>query len=460
MTASRDASGALRAAGGTVLIATMLFGAKMVAAVASGSVGLLSTAIDSGLDMAMSLVVLGGIFLARRPADPEHPYGHGKFESVAGLIEAGVLAGVGVIVAFYGVQRIADPRPVQLDTWIVLLLVASIVVGAERAYALSRHGEEHRSPALSVDAWHYGSDVITASLALVGAYLTTQGIAWADGASAVLVGAFLAAGSIHVGWKATADLVDRVPPDLTDRVAAVIGKVENVEGIPQVRVRGAGPDVFVDATVEIPRALGLERAHEVMDEVEAAVAEEIGDADVTVHAEPVAGRERVATTLEVLASRQPAILGIHEIYVDRLGEGLVVDCHVEVDEDLSLHTAHEIAQAFEAQAKAEIEGVVGVSTHIEPIPRHPREGREVTEDHAGIVERIEHALRQGPFTEHGPIVLKEVSGNLEAVVTACMDPELSLHTSHEAAEKLELELLSMVDGLDRVVVHVEPGSER
>ncbi len=451
-----DGSGALKTALVTVAIATVLFGAKLAAAWASGSIGLLSTAIDSGLDMLMSLVVLTGVFLARRPADPEHPYGHGKFESVAGLIEAGVLAGVGLIVAFYGVQRVQDPQPVALDLWVVAVMLASILVGAERGISLARSGEEHRSPALSVDAWHYTSDVVTASLALGGAYLTTQGLAWADGASAIAVGVFLAAGSIHVGRTATADLVDRVPPSLLGRVETAIGDVEGVQGAPQVRVRGSGTDVFVDATVEVARSMGIEHAHEVMDEVEAAVEREVGDADVTVHAEPVAGRESVATTLEVIASRHPEILGVHEIYVDRLAGELVVDCHVEVDEALSLETAHACAQSFEQEVKATIPRVSGVRTHIEPIPRHPREGREVTEDHAGIVERVQHALETGPFLSHGPVVLKEAGGNLEAVVTARMDPELSLHKAHEAAEQLELDLLSRIPSLDRVVVHVEP----
>lgn len=451
-----DAPGPLRDAAGTVAIASVLFGGKIAAAWASGSVGLLSTAVDSGLDVLMSLVVVGGIFLARQPADRDHPYGHGKFESVTGLLEAGILAGVGVILAFYGVLRIQNPEPITLDLWVVAVLVATMLVGAERGWRLSRAGETHRSPALSVDAWHYTSDVVTAGLALVGAYLTTLGYPWADGASAVVVGGVLFFGSIHVGRRATADLVDQVPPRLTTRVEETIEAVENVEAARQVRVREAGPDIFVDATVEVPRAMGIERAHEVMDEVERAVEAELGEADITVHAEPVAARESVATTLEVIASREPAVLGIHEIFVDRLGDELVVDCHVEVDEDLSLEEAHGIAQAFEARAKEQIPDVTGVRTHIEPIPRDPREGEEVTDSHADVVDRIERAAGQAPFEGGGEVVLKRAGGRLEAIVTVYGAPDLSLHTAHEAADKLELDILGSIEGLDRVVVHVEP----
>ncbi len=455
-----DDPGPLRPATVTVTIATVLFGAKLVIAWTSGSIGLLSTAIDSGLDMAMSVLVLVGIFLARRPADRDHPYGHGKFESVTGLVEAGVLAAAGVLVAFFGIQRIQDPRPITLDAWMIVVLLATILVGIERGVSLTRHGDEHRSPALSVDAWHYASDAVTGSVALAGAWLAARGWMWADGASAVVVGVFLALGSVHVGWRATADLVDRVPPGLTGRVQTAIEGVGEVEGTPQVRVREAGPDVFVDATVEVPRSLDLQKAHDVMDEVEAAVRGEIEDADVVVHAEPVAGRESVATTLEVLASRSPAILGVHEVFVDRLGDEVVVDCHVEVDEAFTLREAHEEAQAFEELVKREIEAVSGVRTHIEPVPLHPREGEDVTEDHPGLVSRIEQALGQDPFDATGPVVLKRVGGSLEAIVTVRMASELSLRAAHEAADRVERELLEQEGALARVVVHVEPSPAR
>ncbi len=445
----------------TVAIATMLFIAKLIIAWASGSIGLLSTAIDSGLDMAMSMLVLVGVFLARRPADPDHPYGHGKFESVTGVVEAGVLAAAGVLVAFFGVRRIQNPEPVVLDMWMIVILVITIFVGIERGVRLAQHGETYRSPALSVDSWHYWSDAVTTTVALIGAWFAAGGVLWADGASAIVVGAFLAVGSVHVGWRATADLVDRVPPDLTERVEGAIRSVRDVEGMPQVRVRPAGPDVFVDATVEVPRSLDLERAHRVMDEVEAAVREEVEDADVTVHAEPVAGRESVATTLEVIASRHPAILGVHEVFVDRLGEGgedVVVDCHVEVDEALTLMEAHEVADSFEAQIKEEVASVVGVRTHIEPVPLHPREGMDVTEEHVELVGVIEAGLEEGPFEGVSQVSLKRVGGALEAVVTVRMPSERSLKDAHEAAERAERSLLEEIEELRRVVIHVEPSS--
>ncbi|MDX1611280.1 MAG: cation transporter dimerization domain-containing protein, partial [Candidatus Thermoplasmatota archaeon] len=236
-------------------------------------------------------------------------------------------------------------------------------------------------------------------------------------------------------------------------------EVDRVVGAPQVRVRGAGPDLFVDATVEVPRALGMEKAHAVMDEVEAAVRETVGEADIVVHAEPVAVEESVATRLKVLAAREPGILGIHEIFVDDLDGGLVVDCHVEVDEDLTLEQAHSIAQAFETRVKARLDRVVGMRTHIEPMPVHPREGRDVTGEHDELVERIEESVPHDPFTGAGGIAIKEVGGRLEAIVTALAPGDLPLERAHEAADSLERVLHAKLPALDRVVVHVEPAGE-
>jgi cation diffusion facilitator family transporter len=451
--------GPLRPALVTVAVATVLFVAKLVVALASDSVGLLSTAIDSALDLGMSLVVLGGVVLARRPADRDHPYGHGKFESVTGLLEAGVLAAIGVLVVYVGIQRIQDPRVVTLDGWMVAVLVASMLVGAERGLSLRKQGREHDSPALSVDAWHYASDVATAGLGLVGAWAASAGYAWADGASAVLVGGFLVAGSLHVGREATADLVDRVPPSLVSRVEDAVEGVEDVEEATQVRVRGSGPNVFVDATVQVPRAMGIERAHDVMDEVELAVQAEIGQADVTVHAEPIAARETAIAELKVMAARDPEVLGIHEILVDRIEEALYVDCHVEVDQALSLSEGHAIAQRFEERVKRQVDGVAGIRTHIEPAPRDARRGEDVTDEHADVVDEVRAAIEDGPFEGAGSIALKRAHGNLEAVLTALLAGDVGLEPAHDAAHDLEHELLSRVPELDRVVVHLEPVDE-
>jgi cation diffusion facilitator family transporter len=451
-----DDAGLTRAALVTVGIATVLFVAKLAVAWASNSIGLVSTAVDSGLDLGMSLVVLAGVRLAQQPADREHPYGHGKFEAVAGFVEAGVLAAVGLLVAGVGVRRVLDPRAITLDAWMVGVLVVSAIVGLERGITLSRQGREHESTALSVDAWHYATDVATSLIALGGAWLATRGYAWADGSSAIVIGLFLAGGSVHVGWRAAGDLVDRVPPTLTERLEAVIRGVDAVETVEQVRVRGAGPDTFVDATVQIPRSMGLEQAHDVMDEVETVVERELDGADVTVHAEPVAARETAIAELKVLAARDPDVMGIHEILVDEIDGELYVDCHVEVDQGLTLSAGHGIAQRFEQAAKRQIEPLDGMRTHIEPAPIDPREGEDVTDQHADLVEAIREAIDEGPFSRGGPVALKRAHENLEAIVTACMPGDVQLEQAHRAAHELEHRLLGEIGGLDRVVVHVEP----
>ncbi len=454
--AAEDQRGAARVALWTVALALILFLGKMAAAVASDSIGVVSTAVDSGLDLLIALTVYAGVRLARLPADEEHPYGHGKFENVAGLAEAGILAATGVIVAFFAVVRILDPPPIRADTWVIGVMVVAMLVDAERAWTLRKATREHRSPALEADTWHFTSDLITTAVVLVGLYLGTHGYPRADGVAALIVALFIVGGSVYVAWRSVGGLVDRIEPQVLDQVRRAIDRVEDVEATSQVRVRGAGPDLFVDATVEIPRALGMEKAHRVMDEVEEAVRHEVGAADITVHAEPVEAREDAATKLKVLAAREHGILGIHEIFVDDLDGGLVVDCHVEVDDDLTLDEAHDIAQAFEARVKRTLPEVVGMRTHIEPMPRHPRTGEDVTGQHDELVERIEASIAADPFQAAGPIVIKRVGDRFEAIVTAIAPGELPLERAHEAAEALERVLHAKLPELDRVVVHVEP----
>ena len=280
-------------AASSVAAALLLTGMKVVVGLQTGSIGILSEAAHSGLDLLAAGVTLWAVRASSRPADKDHPYGHGKIENFSALFETGLLLATCVWIAYEAVKRLlAGDVHVEATWWSFAIMFISIAVDISRSRALARAAKKHRSQALEADALHFSTDVWSSSVVIVGLLAVRASeafsIPWlarADAVAALGVAAIAVIISLRLGKKSVDDLLDAAPPDLLTRVAAV-AHVDGVLEVSQVRVRRSGPDVFADVTLEVDRGLSLEAAHALADQAEAAVREAVPGADVVVHAHP------------------------------------------------------------------------------------------------------------------------------------------------------------------------------
>jgi cation diffusion facilitator family transporter len=289
-------------AASSVAAAVLLTGMKVVVGLKTGSIGILSEAAHSLLDLVAAAVTLWAVRASARPADHDHPYGHGKIENFSALFETGLLLATCVWIAYEAVKRLLfEDVHVEATIWSFAIMFVSIVVDISRSRALSRAAKKHRSQALEADALHFSTDVWSSSVVIVGllAVVASEafGIPWlarADAVAALGVAGIAVLISLRLGKKSVDDLLDAVPPDLLSQVAAA-AHVDGVREVSQVRVRRSGPDVFADVTLEVDRGLSLEAAHELAERVEAAVRSAVPGSDVVVHTHP-AGDDAVPRT--------------------------------------------------------------------------------------------------------------------------------------------------------------------
>jgi cation diffusion facilitator family transporter len=288
-------------AASSVAAAVLLTGMKVVVGVRTGSIGILSEAAHSLLDLVAAAVTLWAVRASARPADHDHPYGHGKIENFSALFETGLLLATCVWIAYEALKRLLfESVHVEATVWSFAIMFVSIVVDISRSRALSRAAKKHRSQALEADALHFSTDVWSSSVVIVGllAVVASEafGIPWlarADAVAALGVAGIAVLISLRLGKKSVDDLLDAVPPDLLSQVAAA-AHVDGVREVSQVRVRRSGPDVFADVTLEVDRGLSLEAAHELAERVEEAVRSAVPGSDVVVHTHP-AGDDAVPT---------------------------------------------------------------------------------------------------------------------------------------------------------------------
>jgi ferrous-iron efflux pump FieF len=272
------------------LAALLLAAAKAAAGLLSGSVAVLSSALDSAADALASFANYLFLRLASKPPDEDHPFGHGKAEHLAALFQGALLFGGAVMLCIRAVERIRNPAPIESGVVAIVTMIGSIFVTIGIAAYLRRNAARSGSAALSGDALHYTSD-IAANLATIGALILVRvtGNVLFDAIFGVMVAGWIAWNSVYLIWNAANDLMDVSLP--YEEIAAVVQAIERADpavvGYRELRTRRAAGVRFIEFELLIQRSASFEHAHDVTEKVKAAIRSRFDRSVVTVHAEPV-----------------------------------------------------------------------------------------------------------------------------------------------------------------------------
>jgi cation diffusion facilitator family transporter len=449
----------------SLIAAILLTSTKLGVGIWTNSLGILSEAAHSGLDLVAAAVTLWAVRVSSRPADREHTYGHGKFENLSALFETLLLLLTCVWIINEAIQRLFFETDVHVDSnvWAFAVVALSIVVDFSRSRALRRVALKYSSQALEADALHFSTDVWSSAVVLLGllgvAAANRFNLPWlasADSLAALGVALIVVWVSLQLGKKSVDDLLDRIPKELHERAAAAASGVSGVKEVKQVRLRRSGPEFFADVTVSVGRAAAFEQAHEIAERAAAAVREVLPGADVVVHVDPVRDDEDLTTTVRVLAARHG--LGAHGIRIYEEQTGKSVELHLEVADSLLLDEAHRQATEFEHALRETVPGLKRIVTHIEPagdaastLPSEPTARTKVQQ---ALAEYLE--ANPLPIRPHD-VQSQMVGGELSVSFHCALDPGTPITAAHEITVRLEEHLRSTIPNLGRVVIHVEPG---
>lgn len=271
-----------------VTTATLLILGKLIAWLMTDSSSLLASLTDSFMDISASLINLLAIRYALAPADEEHRFGHGKAESLAGLVQSAFISGSALLLVMHGISSMLNQVPVvrlEAGIWVsVGSIVLTLLLVSFQGFVIRKTN----SVAIKADMLHYRSDLLLNGGVLVALVLAGQGWYWADGLFAILIGLFLVWGGVHIGYESVQALLDRqLPEEEQARIMALCCAVEGVHGVHDLRTRQSGPTRFVQLHLELDDQLPLVRAHQIADEAELAVRQAFERMDVIIHMDPI-----------------------------------------------------------------------------------------------------------------------------------------------------------------------------
>lgn len=269
-------------------VAVILIGAKAAAWLATDSVSMLSSLVDTSLDLVGSLVTFFAVRQALVPADADHRFGHGKAEALAGLVQAGFIAASGCALLFAVGERLGNPRQVREET--LGLVISALAIGLTvclvtfQRYVVRRSG----SVAIGADMAHYSTDLVATLVTGVGLFvsgLLDQPLI--DSGVAGLVALYLLRGGWTVGRNSLAILMDRELPDADrQRIEAIARQNPEVKGVHELRTRSGGLTKFIQLHLEVDRGLSLVRGHGIGRQVQAEIAKAFPDAEIILHVDP------------------------------------------------------------------------------------------------------------------------------------------------------------------------------
>ena len=447
-----------RAALVSVAVKVVLTAAKFTAAILSGSLALASEAGNNLGDVAVTSISFYSIRAASKPADDDHPFGHGKVESLSALVQTGFLFALALFILIEAVKRLVwggvDVRP---EAFAYGVLVVSIVVDATRWRALDKVAKATRSAALSADALNFLTDIVASSLALAGLAAASAGFRSGDAIAAAAVALFVGVAGFRLGRETVDTLIDAAPKGMSGPIRATIAKVPGIIGVGALRLRPIGGIVAGEATIQVSRTLSIERVAAIKAQVADAVARVHDGAQITVTDEPVAlDDESVVERTLLIASRRR--VPIHHVTVQTLGDATSVSFDAEIDGRLPLGQAHEIVSGLEAAIGDELGSGFEVESHIEPLEVLERDGRDCDADDHRRIERVlvQHLPSNGALGDVHNVRVRHTSGGLVVNYHCIVDAALSVDQVHKAVDDLDRSVRLACGDIARIVGHAEP----
>jgi cation diffusion facilitator family transporter len=450
----------------SMLAACGMTALKLIAGLLTGSLGMLSDAAHSGLDLLGAALTFASVRISDKPADEDHPYGHARVETLSAFTETFLMGASCVWIVVEAIMRIfVAPVTVRPSAWPFAVLALSITVDLSRSRALKHVAEASGSQALEADALHFASDIWSSVAVAVGLAATYAGvhfgIGWlrfADPIAALAVSGVI----LHFAWglarRTTVELLDTAPAGARQRIAHAVEHIDGVVELERVRVRRSGNGVFADLRVAVPRFDTAEHIEVLVQRVTAAVKAVVPGADVTVRTVPrqVLG-ENIFDRIRGVAALNNVTL--HDLSVQQEEGGLRVEQHIEVAESLPLVEAHRFVCELEEQMYRAAPEVSNVLTHIESEPATIEASATIEHD-----RRLQEVLRDVARTLPEIIDIHEVAvsrmgDNLHLSCHCTLPDALPMHRVHEVITALEDRLKLERPEVDSMLVHPEPEAD-
>lgn len=441
----------------SVVAAAGLVALKLVTGLLTGSLGLIAEAAHSGTDLVAALLTFFALGVAERPADREHPYGHGKAEHLAALGEGAFLVLVSLLIGLLSVLRLVNSGGQQVEAAWYAFVVLGVVLAVDLARAAVSWRASRRlgSPALGANALHFAGDFAGTLAVLVGLIGVAAGEESADAIAAVVVAVLVVLAAARLMRRNMDVLMDRVTPSAERQARDAIADAVPDGDLRRLRMREAAGQHFVDATVAVAPDATASQGHAVADAVEDAVRDALPGSDVTVHIE-LRESDDVRERATSAAHSVRAVREVHNVRCVTVEGVTDLSLHAKLPADLPLGDAHAVADEIEDAVHRVLPDVRHVHVHLEPLSEvtdaAAASDADVHEHRDDIMRVVRSATGAAPVA----VDMHREERGLVVALTVRLPAGGTLQGAHATAGRIEELIRAEHPDIAEVLVHTEP----
>ena len=430
------------------------FVVEFVFGVISNSLGLITDSIHALLDSVVTIVLLLAARMAIKPPDEEHTYGHGKVESLGGLIGGIAIFLIAIFFIYESIQRLQSPPPSVLPG-VFAMIGGLYTIGIDifRIVLLRRSIKKIGGITLKADFYHAFMDLGSTIVAIVGIILVTYGFYSGDFIAALILGVVLVILSIKLIYKTSQDLTDIISPEIVKKVREIVANTEGVVDVEAVLMRRSGDTIFADVTISLRGDASFENAHEVSSKAESNIKDKIPNAAITIHFEPNWKNVPLDAKIYDIVNRVEGVKGAHNVSTHKTKGKTFANLHVMVDREINLHAAHNISEEIEEEIHKNIPEIEHITIHLEPFVAVPEnfniEDKEAEIKIRKILEKY-HEIKK-----IGRIVSLNFENILKIDIDCSFDRDLSIEKVHDLTSEIEHIIRAEIKNAV-ITIHPEP----
>ncbi|EPA05566.1 cation diffusion facilitator family transporter [Candidatus Nitrosarchaeum limnium] len=430
------------------------FVVELVFGLISNSLGLITDSVHALLDSVVTAILLLAARMAIKPPDEDHTYGHGKIESLGGMIGGIAIFLIAVFFIYEAIQRLQSPAPTVLPGMFAIIGgLYTIGIDIFRIILLQKSIKKIGGTTLKADFYHAFMDLGSTVIAIVGIILVSYGFYNGDFAAALILGVLLVILSLRLIHKTALDLTDIISPELVKNVRKIIADTEGVIDVGEILMRRSGNTLFTDVTISLRGDTSFDRAHEISNRVENNIKNRIPNVSITVHFEPDWKNVPLDAKINDIAKSVAGVKGVHNIISHKTKGKTYSNLHVMVEREINLDLAHKISEEVEQKIQENIPEIEHVTIHLEPfltVPTNLNKEDKITE------EKIREILKKySTIKKIGRIVSLNFENILKIDIDCSFDKEISIEKVHDMTSEIEHAIRAQIKNAV-ITIHPEP----
>ncbi len=420
----------------------------------SNSLALITDSVHALLDSVVTVVLLLAARMAIKPPDAEHTYGHGKIESLGGLIGGIAILLIAAFFIYESINRVQSPPPNILPGLFALTAgIYTIGIDIFRIILLRKSISKIGGSTLKADFYHAFMDLGSTMVAIIGIILVTYGFYHGDFFAALILGVVLAVLSLKLIYNSAMDLTDIISPEMVSKVRDIVTNTPGVIGLGPVLMRKSGDTIFADVTISLRGDTSFDRAHEISDEVEDNIKNKIQNSAITIHFEPTWEEVPRDSKINDISSNVEGVKEVHNISSYSSEGKLYVSLHVMVDREINLDEAHKISEVIEDKIQVNFPDTEHVTIHLEPYVTVPGTlkmvGKKTEKEIRDLIKEYSE------IKQIGRIVTFNFKDIVKIDIDCSFDKNLSIEKVHDLTSEIERKIHGNFKNAI-ITIHPEP----